>query len=109
MMFVEKRIYNLKPGQVHRFLEYVEKEELDMIGQRVNNIIGYYYSEVGELNQVIGMWKYDTLEERAAGRAAFHQHPNFPALADKMLPLMVSQNSQFLIPAGFFTKRMQAK
>lgn len=105
-MIIEKRTYNIRPGAAAQFLEMVEKKELPMLGARADDIIGYYSAEVGQLNQIIGMWRHDSFEARAAGRARFAAHPDYPDLAAQLLPLMISQDSQFLTPAPFFARRM---
>ena len=60
-------------------------------------LIGYWKVEIGPLNQVIGLWSYDSLQQRDDARkaAAADSSGQWPP---KIADLLVEQNSDILIP-----------
>ena len=93
-MIIERRVYEVVPGKVREFVDLVEHEELGMLGPRISHIIGYYCTEVGAIDQVIGIWRFASFEERETCRREFRGHVNFPALAPRLLPLLRGQFCQ---------------
>jgi hypothetical protein len=67
-MIYEIRTYTVKPGAVpeyeKRFAEaYTAREKYSKLG-------GMWHTEIGPLNQVIHIWQYESLQQRADIRAA---------------------------------------
>ena len=73
-MIYELRTYTLKPGTVPEFLELFDKEMKPIITKYLN-LVGYWYTEIGELNQVVHLWASEDLEQRAKQREQFVQRP----------------------------------
>ena len=96
-MLFELRTYNTMPGAVPE----VEKRMGEAIETRVkySPLVGYWHTEIGPLNQVLSLWSYESLGQRAEARAA--------AAADssgkwppKLSELLVNQNSDILMPGA---------
>ncbi len=100
-MIVEQRIYELRPGATHEFLALYEAEGLAVQLEAYGNLIGYFSSEVGELNRVIHLWGFDSFEERARRRSALSADPRWRAFLGKAGGLLVTQRNELLIPASF--------
>lgn len=107
-MLVEQRTYTAHPGKWRDYLKLYEAEGLEVQKRILGRMVGYYTSEVGTLNQIVHLWAYESLDERAMRRAALMEDPQFRAYVAKMLPLLQSQKSQILRPAPFFTPQWQA-
>lgn len=107
-MLVEQRTYTTHPGKVKAYLALYEAEGLEIQRRILGRMVGYYRAEVGSLNQVVHLWAYTDLNERADRRATLLADPGFQAYVQKMLPLLVSQESRILVPAPFFTPTWQA-
>ncbi|MBO9380610.1 hypothetical protein GG804_28000 [Sphingomonas histidinilytica] len=101
-MLIEQRIYNVKPGALPRFLDLVEREELPLLGEAGKHISGYYFTEIGELNAVIGQWKWDSMDQRKAVRDAMIGRFLAAGLDSRLLGLTVSQSNQLWQAAPFF-------
>ena len=67
-MYIEKREYHLRSQHIAPFLEMVEKRELPLFGEAGDHVIGYFYSEIGDLNLVTVLWRWETLEQRDSVR-----------------------------------------
>lgn len=107
-MLVELRTYTTQPGRLRDYLALYEAEGLAIQRRILGRLVGYYRSEIGELNQVLHLWAYSDLNEREQRRAALLADPQFKAYVQKMLPLLQSQDSRILAPAPFFTPVWQA-
>ena len=66
-MIHEIRTYDLKPRSVPEF----ERRTAEMVQGRLkySALGGFWSTEVGPLNQVVHIWPYDDLNQRAAIRA----------------------------------------
>ena len=107
-MLVEQRTYTTHPGKWHAYLALYEAEGLEIQRRILGRLVGYYVSEMGGLlNQVVHMWAYTSLDERAERRAALLADANFQAYVQKMLPLLQKQESCILRPAPFFSPMWQ--
>jgi hypothetical protein len=100
-MIVDHRIYTLRPGTVQHFLELFERDGLPLYRQYCGRLLGYYVSDSGELNQVIHLWAYDSVEDRERRRAALYLDARWTAFLDAALPLMLRQESRLLKPTRF--------
>jgi len=68
-MIHELRTYTLKPKKVMDFLKLTRKVGFE-IRAKHSKCVGYWTSEVGELNQVVHLWEYEDFAHRTAVRAA---------------------------------------
>lgn len=108
-MLVEQRTYTLHPGKVRDYLALYEAEGLAIQLRVLGRMVGYYSAEIGALNQVVHMWAFMDLNERQERRAQLLGDPEFRTYVAKILPLLVSQTSQILKPAPFFTPVWQGQ
>jgi hypothetical protein len=94
-MIYEIRTYNLKPGCVseyeQRFADGLE------VRSRYSELYGFWHTDIGPLNQVVHIWAYDSLQQRADVRAAASRDPSgkWPPNSPDLL---ISQESDILIP-----------
>jgi hypothetical protein len=106
-MLVEQRTYTTHPGRLRDYLALYEAEGMATQHRILGRMVGYYFSEVGELNQVVHLWAYESFEERLERRAKLLADPQFKAYVQKMLPLLVKQESKLLRPTSFFQPTWQ--
>jgi hypothetical protein len=52
-MIVEERCYTLKPGTLRIYYEDYDPRGLEIQTGILGNLIGYFHTEIGELNQVV--------------------------------------------------------
>ena len=101
-MLIEQRIYTTLPGRWRQYLSLYEAEGLEIQRRILGRLVGYYTTELGELNQVVHQWAYLDLNERAERRAKLLEDPDFRCYVEKILPLLQRQESKILRPAPFF-------
>jgi NIPSNAP len=100
-MIVEQRTYTLHPGKVGEYLSLYEQEGLAIQRPILGNLVGYFSTEFGPLNQLVHMWAYDDLAQRAERRAKLMGDARWQAYVKKVTPLVNIQENKLLIPAPF--------
>jgi hypothetical protein len=94
------RTYTLKPGRVPEFLDWFEKHGKPVADKHLN-LVGFWYTESGELNQVVHIWAFEDLNQRTQQRQKFLSDPSLAADIAKIREMYVHQESKFLMPAAF--------
>ncbi len=107
-MFIEQRLYTFAPGKSAEFNKLYEEEGRATQERHLGPPIGYYYSEIGPLNQVTSLWAYQSLDERVERRARLSKDPAWISFLHKGRPLIVAQETRILRPAPFFNERLEA-
>ena len=75
-MIIEMRTYTLKPGNIPTFEERFGGALA--IREKFSKLAAFWHTEVGPLNQVIHVWPYDSLDQRASVRAAASKAEGWP-------------------------------
>ncbi len=105
-MFVEQRLYTFAPGNSSAFNRLYEDEGRAPQERHLGLPVGYYYSEIGPLNQVMTLWAYPSLNERVRRRGRLFKDPQWISFLSKARPLLVAQETRILRPASFFKDRL---
>jgi len=100
-MIVEERIYTLHAGKVPEMMKLYGEEGLALQQKYLGRFIAYFSTETGNLNQVVFMWGYDSLDDRTARRERMARDPEFQAYLKKVQPLILTQENRILKPAPF--------
>jgi len=106
-MLVEERIYTFKPASVPEYLKVYEAEGLKIQLSHLENMVGYYFTEVGDLNLIVHMWAYQSFEDRLKRRAALGADPAWRAYLAKVGHLLLNQKNRIMNPAPFFLPRLK--
>jgi hypothetical protein len=101
MTIVEMRSYVLHPGKLVAFLGLMEEEGIAIERPILGNLLGFYTSEIGELNKVVHLWGYDSFEDRSRRRVVLAQDPRWTVFVPKVLPLIQHMQNELLQPASF--------
>jgi hypothetical protein len=100
-MIVEERIYTLYLGKVPEYVKLMDSEGIAIQEPILGHLFGYFSTEFGPLNQVIHMWAYESMEERAKRRAALMQNEKWLSFLTRLRPLIERQENKLLIPMPF--------
>lgn len=104
-MIVEQRTYAIVPGKLGAYLALYEAEGLEVQAGHLGRLLGYYTSDIGPLNQVVHLWAYEDLNDRARRRESLFKDQAWLAYLDKIMPLILRQDSVVLTPAPFARPR----
>lgn len=104
-MIVEHRMYTLQVGKVNEYLKNYEELGRKLQAEILGPPVGWYYTEVGTLNQIIHMWAYTDFEDRSKRRAELAKNPGWHKYLASIQALIITQETKILIPAPFFTPK----
>ncbi|PKA39474.1 NIPSNAP family protein [Rhizobium sullae] len=100
-MYYEMRTYTVKLGQIKEYNKLFEEIGYPIIS-KYTTLVGWWHTEIGELNQLIHIWAYESLDERTKKRAELYQDPAWlNDFVPKAFPLLEKQESKLLIAAPF--------
>jgi hypothetical protein len=100
-MIVDVRTYTMVPRKMARYLELFETHALPVMTRHGLELLGYYVSHIGPLNQVMHLWRYDSLadmERKRAARDADTAWGEFLSLTEGMVLL---QEDKVMRPTSF--------
>lgn len=100
-MLYEERTYTLKPGAVAAYFKTYEAEGLEVQKRILGNLVGYFQTEFGTLNQIVHIWAYESLDDRARRRAEMWQDPAWLSYIPKVQSLIEKMENRLLVPAPF--------
>jgi hypothetical protein len=68
-MIYELRTYTVRQGTLPDVVKAASTVSVDIRGDKFGKLEGYWFTDIGPLNQVVHMWSYSDLNERARLRA----------------------------------------
>lgn len=100
-MFYEIRTYRLRNGGVPEYLAAVGDSGIAIQKRHLGHLAGYFYSEIGPVNEIVHIWGYSTLDDRQARRAKLAEDPEWQSFLPKIRNLIVTAESKIMSPANF--------
>ena len=82
-MIHELRIYKAKVGQLGVYMELFQNRGLE-IATRHLDLLGFWTSDYGDLNQVYHLWAFHDFADRLTRRAALQADPDWQAFAPQL-------------------------
>lgn len=107
-MIVEERVYTVQMGKLNAFLAFYAEHGMAAQLRHLGRMYGYFYTEVGKLNQMTHLWAYRDLAERAARRARLDTHPAWLAYRGEAGEYLVDQITRILKPVPIFAALLEA-
>jgi hypothetical protein len=100
-MIVELRDYTIVTGKLAEFVKHAETTGIKIQAPILGNLLGWFTSEIGDLNHVVQMWGYDSYDERTRRRATLYSDPEWLAYLPIVMPLIAVMRSRILLPSSF--------
>lgn len=100
-MFYEVRTYRLKNGAIAEYLKVVGEEGIAIQKKHLGNLAGYFYSEIGPVNEIVHIWGFSSLDDRQARRARLAADPDRQAFLPRIRDLIVTADNKIMSPAAF--------
>ena len=100
-MIVEMRTYKVLPGKVQQFIKIYNDEIREIHTKILGNQLGFFYTEIGNVNEVVHLYGYDSFEDRQSRRLSLSKIPEFHSYLDKVKNIIVNMENKLLIPTEF--------
>ncbi len=100
-MIYEMRTYRLRTGTMPVYLKLVEDEGIALQKEHLGTLVGYFFSEIGVLNQIVHIWAYRSLDDRETRRNALAADPRWQTFAPKIQACIETMDNKILKPTAF--------
>lgn len=101
-MIIEERYYICHPGRSQEFLTIFEEGCLAIQARILGCFIGMWETEIGgDLSQIVHMWGYTDLEDRARRRTKLFKNKAYMKQVARLLPCVMTMENRILVPARF--------
>ena len=102
-MIIDHRTYTTKPAKTGDFLEIWERMALPYQMQYLEGFVGMFTCDVGDLSQVVHMWRYEDQGDRERRRSAIYEDPGWLEYVKvlKESELIVKMENKILKPVSF--------
>lgn len=96
-MLYEMRTYTTQAGGIGALLDANEAIGRPVRGDDYGVLEGYWYTEIGPLNRVVHLWRYENMEERNRLRAELGRNSDWTGrYVPAIRPFLVKQEIRFL-------------
>lgn len=100
-MLYELRTYRLKVGALQAYIQAVNDEGLAIQKKHLGQLIGYFFTDIGPLNQIVHLWAFADANDRDARRTALLADPLWQAFLPRLQTLIEEMESRILRPTPF--------
>ncbi len=101
-MIHELRTYTIHPPKFKDFVAHTAKVGIKLRTKH-SKVVGYWTTEIGELNQVVHLWEYEDFDHRTRVRAALAKDKTWNTrYLTRSRPMLQHQESMVLVPADFW-------
>ena len=102
MAIFELRTYAIHTGKLHDYLKLYHDEAMEIHVRHLGPSVGWWYTDIGSLNQIVMLWRYDSFEEREGRRMRLMADIEWLAFLPKTGAYIASQHNQ-IMKAAFFS------
>ncbi|MCF3935790.1 NIPSNAP family protein [Acuticoccus sp. M5D2P5] len=100
-MIYEERDYRIKAGKLPEFVALYGQYGLPIQKKHLGTFVAYFTTEIGELNRVVALWGYQSLDERMEKRKAMLADPAWKEYLSRVTDLIDTQETRILTPVEF--------
>ncbi len=97
MAIYELRTYDVVVGKMAEVVGLYNTEGWPAVQRHPERLVGYFTGDVGAINQIIHLWKFEDDADRRAFWAGVFADEAFMAFARKLRPLLLSQNNKLML------------
>jgi hypothetical protein len=101
--FVDERTYTITYAQVPNYVAITKALAKPIIEDAGWQLIGYFFSITGTINQVKHLWYWDDQAQREAGQAKAVTDPRWAIYQAGNGHRVVKQENRYLVPVSFST------
>ena len=94
--FYELRDHRLHPGTTAQWLEAWRRGM--SVREKFSRPVGVWQSDIGELNRMVSLWPYSSLQQRHDVRRAANRDPVWRDIVATLAPMMQRMEATILVP-----------
>ncbi|RZL95348.1 MAG: NIPSNAP family protein [Variovorax sp.] len=96
-VIVEERCYVLRPTfSPADYLAIYHRDGRELQTRILGGLLGYFTTEVGELNAIVSLWEYESFEERQRRRGLLAAEPGWQGYLAQVRPMIQSMSNRLL-------------
>jgi hypothetical protein len=99
MPIYELRTYEVIVGKMAEVQQLYQTQGWPALARHPQRLVGYFTGDVGALNQLVHLWKFDDDNDRRAFWAGVFGDADFMAFATRLRPLLAAQHNKLLLAA----------
>ena len=99
MAIYELRTYAVAVGKMAEVVEIYKSAGWPALSKHPNKLVGYFTGDIGAINQLIHLWKFDDDADRRAFWAGIYADPDFMAFVGKLRPMLTLQENKLMMAA----------
>lgn len=99
MAIYELRTYTFRVGKLAEAAGLYESEGWPALEKFSDKLVGYFTGDIGAMNQLVHLWKFDDDADRRDFWAAVYADAGFRAFGAKLRPLILTQENKLLMAA----------
>ncbi len=100
-MIIDHRTYKIAHGRNKEYLALFEAEGLPVQLKHLGNLLGYFTTGIGPVNEVVHLWGYADFADMETRRAARDADPAWAVYKKNSAGMLVDQHNKILMPTGF--------
>ena len=106
MPVYEQRTYTLQVGNMRKLVDLYTNVAWPLFVRRGydRSLVGYFTVDVGTLNQLVHLWRFEDDRARRAFWAELYADAEFMEFASALRPLLLTQENSLLLPAPWGPK-----
>ena len=97
MALYELRTYTFYVGRLPEAISLYNEKGWPTLEKYQDKLVGYFTSDVGGLNQLIHLWKFNDDADRRQHWRTLFSDKNFIEFGKQLRPLILSQSNQLLL------------
>lgn len=97
-MIIEERDYHIVPGRMADFIQTYETLGLEIQQRFLGTLIGHFVSDIGELNHVVTLWRYESMADREVRRQQMLAHEPWQDYLAAIKGMVQQQTTRILSP-----------
>ncbi len=93
---VDLRVYTIRLRKMAVFIELFDQLAMPVQIKYLGRPLGMYTAAVGQLNQLVHLWGFDSMGEFEACHAARDKDPAWPAYLEASADLIIAQENRLI-------------
>ncbi len=100
-MIIDHRTYRIRHGMKKPYIKIFEEFGLPIQLRHLGNLLGYFETSVGPVNEVVHLWGYESLADMEQRRARRDNDPDWKVYKEKTAGMLDNQVNKILTPTQF--------